>query len=476
MENGKPSGSAKSRIIGAGLSGPNRVSVQASVFILATLATLADRITGNHAYSLASLLIISVSFIVSWREIARLTLIIAFVGGVTSIGFLAAGGDVDAFMLAASRALFLPALLTAMAVLQAATKTSAPVMRVAEFVVDQPPGRRFGMLAFAGHVFGILLNIGGYRLLLGLAIDQCHRMTEDARVRLIQERRILGAIIAGFGATILWSPIGVAINLIVPLVDDFDWFDYAPYGFVATLGFVGVQYCIDRLGPRPKGRPRPAPPSGVWLDLLRLLVLLAGIMGFSTLLDVVLGVPLQGALLIVIPSAAIVWRLAERPADGAGLGSLMRTAYWSLGGPVNEICLILATGFLGLILVEIVPTQFLEAFFANLALPAFVYAIFIVVIIFGLSMIAISPMITGTLLVGALVDANVAMPAPMLILATLTGWSASMIVSPVTATVAITSAEMNYPTSVVGLKWNGIFVLCFVTLVLVIFAIWSLFA
>lgn len=474
MENEKASSSASQRQGDASTTGSGRVAAQAWVFILATLATLADRITGVHAYSLLSLSLISLSFVISWREISRVTLVIAAVGLITSIGFLATGGDIEAFMLAASRALFLPALLTAMAVLQAATKSSAPVMRVAGFVVDQPPGRRFGMLAFAGHLFGILLNIGGYRLLLGLAIDHCHRMTHDARVRLIQERRILGAIIAGFGATILWSPIGVAINLIVPLIDDFDWFDYAPYGLAATLGFVGIQYFLDRLGPRPKSRTYPTSSPGVWTDILRLMGLLVGIMGLATLIDLVTGIPLQGALLIVIPTVAILWRLAERPAKGDGIGSLLNDAFWSLGKPVNEICLILATGFLGLILVEVVPTQSLEALIETLALPAFVYGIFIVVVIFGLSMVAISPMITGTLLVGAFVEANVAIPAPMLILATLTGWSASMLLSPVTATVAITSAEMNQPASVVGLKWNGRFIACFIALIFAIFVVWSL--
>ncbi|WP_158967337.1 hypothetical protein [Chachezhania sediminis] len=474
MKNKKTSGSASPCHRDARAPRASQSSAQAWVFVFATLATLADRVTGIHVWSLLSLAIISVSFIISWREISKVTLVIAAVGLVTTIGFLATGGDIEAFMLAASRALFLPALLTAMAILQAATKTSAPVMRVAGFVVEQPPGRRFGMLAFAGHLFGILLNIGGFRLLLGLAVDHCHRMSDDPRVRLIQERRILGAIIAGFGATILWSPIGVAINLIIPLVDDFDWFDYAPYGLAATIVFVGLQFCLDRLGPRPKGRTYPAKSPYVLLDILRLLALLVGIMGFSMLVDLVLAIPLQGALLIVIPSAAIIWRIAERPASGAGVGSLMRTALSSLGGPVNEICLILATGFLGLILVEVVPTQFLEAFFANFALPAVVYAIFIVVVIFGLSMVAISPMITGTLLVGAFVDANIDMPAPMLILATLTGWASSMVISPVTATVAITSAELKQPASVVGLKWNGVFVLCFAALLLAIFATWSL--
>lgn len=474
MENEKTSGSALPRRDAPKAPDSVRVSMQAWVFLLAALATLADRITGVHDFSLVSLAIISVTFILSWRRISRVTLIIAAVGLVTTIGFLATGGDIEAFKLAASRALFLPALLTAMVVLQSATKRSAPVMRVAAYVVDQPPGRRFGMLAFAGHLFGILLNIGGYRLLLGLAVDHCQRMTQDARVRLIQTRRIQGAIIAGFGATILWSPIGVAINLIVPLIDDFDWFDYAPYGVMATIGFIGLQFFLDRLGPRPKGRSYPVKAPGVWIDILRLLGLLVGIMAVSMLVDYVSDIPLQGSLLIAIPTAAILWRLSERPAKGAGVGSLMHTAFRSLTDPVNEICLILASGFLGLILIEVVPTQHLESLVATLALPTFVYAIFIVVVIFGLSMVAISPMITGTLLVGAFVEANVAMPAPMLILATLTGWSASMVISPVTATVAITSAELKQPASVVGLKWNGLFVLCFVALLFAIFAGWTL--
>jgi hypothetical protein len=442
----------------------------------ATLFVLADKISGQHWPSLCALVLMILSFAVSWNRIGRLTRVMAGLSVIGTVVFTVLGGTLDAFMLAASRALYLPALLTSMAVLQVATQTSKPVNTVARYAIDQPPGRRFWMLASAGHIFGILLNIGGYRLLLLLAMDQCRRMTSDLRIRAIQERRILAAIVSGFGATILWSPVGVAINLILPLISGFEWLDYAPYGLSAMISFVLLQFLFDRLGPRPRSPFRAKSREGVLVAILLLVALLVGITGAAALIEILFDIPMQGALLIVIPLAAMLWRLLDRTGPPEQMiHELARDTVAALPRPANEICLILSTGFLGLILIEIIPPDTIRELLTVLDLSPPVFAALIVVTIAGLSVIGLSPMITGTVLVGAALASDIAMPPPMLVLAALTGWSVSMIVSPVTATVAVTSGIMERPAKEIGLYWNGPFVLIYAALMMVTFFLWGLF-
>ena len=40
--------------------------------------------------------------------------------------------------------------------------------RGGRYLVNQPPGRRYLALTFGGHIFGILLNMGGLALLASM--------------------------------------------------------------------------------------------------------------------------------------------------------------------------------------------------------------------------------------------------------------------------------------------------------------------
>lgn len=274
----------------------------------------------------------------------------------------------------------------------------------------------------------------------------------------------------------MWSPVGIALNLILPLTPDMDWIDYAPYGMTAMLAFVTLRYFFDRAEVRPKAAFEPRSREGVFGAILKLFALLIGIIGISALAERFLAVPMQGGLLAVIPLAAVVWTLTESQSDPIRtVARLGRASFLAMPRPVNEICLLLFTGFLGLLLVEMVPPAIVLDLISALALPPAGLSALIVVLIAGLSMLAISPMITGTLCVGAVLGAGVDIPSPMLVLATLTGWSFGMILSPVTGTQIVTAAIMKRPVSQVGLRWNGPFVLTYTILMLLVFAAWGQF-
>lgn len=454
-----------------------RLETLTAVFLItSSLCVLLDKVTEIHTFTLLALALAFLCIATSWTRVQKTARLMAGLACIASIGFFATGGTLPTFLLAASRALFLPALLTVMTVLQVSAQNSQPVGIVARFVVDQPPSRRFAALTLTGHIFGILLNIAGYRFLLTIALDQCRKMTQDLRIRAIQERRVINAVLCGFGATILWSPVGIALNLLLPLMEDFDWIDYAPYGFGAMIVFVTLRYVFDATGPKPARAFQPGSRSGVVGGIIRLMALLCGVTGTAAVAEKIFGIPMQGALLIVIPVSAVIWRLLDGPdTTRRKLGDLARRSFTAMPRPMNEITLLLATGFLGLLLVELIPSEVVLYAVTTFDLSPAALCAVIVVTISGLSMFGINPMISGTICVGAVLSAQITIPYPMLLMATLTGWSVGMLVSPVTATVIVTAAISGLPVSQVGLRWNGPFILTYACLMMIIFAIWGQF-
>jgi len=451
-----------------------RETFSAAFLASASVLVLVDKVSGRHSVALVALVLVLLPVVTSWRRIGGLSRLMSALAIIATLAFALTGGTLAAFLLAASRALFLPALLVMMTILQASAQSSEPVARVARFVVDQPPSRRFAMLTVAGHIFGMLLNLAGFRFLLAVALDQCRQMTSDADVLVIKERRVVNAVLCGFGATIMWSPVGIALNLLLPLMPDFDWIDYAPYGICTVLVFVGLRFLFDSVGPRPMQKREPASRKGVVRATLQLIALLLGVTGGAALADVTLGIPMQGALLIVVPLAAIIWRLWCSPGPALGnLADLATSSFRAMPKPVNEVSLVLATGYLGLILVELIPMDSVRSLIGTLDLsPAGLCAV-IVLLIAAFSMVGVSPMITGTVCVGAVLGTGLDIPYPMLLLSALTGWAVGMMLSPVTATMIVTSAISGRPASQVGWRWNGAFTITFTVLMLGAFTVWG---
>jgi hypothetical protein len=102
-----------------------------------------------------------------------------------------------------------------------------------------------------------------------------------------------------------------------------------------------------------------------------------------------------------------------------------------------------------------VPASVVEAIVLKAGFSAGVLAVVVAWLILALSMVGISPVITGTLFVAAIAGVGIDMPDAMFMLAALIGWSCAVIVSPMTATIAIASGALDRPASQVGLRWNG---------------------
>ncbi|WP_238366882.1 hypothetical protein [Mesobacterium pallidum] len=373
------------------------------------------------------------------------------------IGCLVLGVTWAEFSVIASRSMYLPALVAVMTVLRVAAERSPLVTGAGHYVVEQPPSRRFGLLAIGSQIFGVLLNVGGFLLLMNIALRTVEATAPNDRVREIQTRRVTNAALRGFAPGIYWSPLGVAINLLLPIFPALSWLEFLPYGLSALVLYLGISWAFDLLEPRARTARPVQSRRGRARDLLLLVLTLAAIAGAAGLAEATFGIPLRAAILIVVPGYAMAWMIVNRGELGPGraIAHLGSESARLIPRSTNEICVMTASGFVGLALAEMVPVRVVEAIVVLSGLSGGLLASAVAALIFLLSMVGISPVITGTLFVAAIAQVGIDMPDAMFVLAALIGWSCAVIVSPMTATIAIASGVLGKPASVVGLKWNG---------------------
>ncbi|MBB3773566.1 hypothetical protein FHS55_004208 [Angulomicrobium tetraedrale] len=378
--------------------------------------------------------------------------------------YVLSGGSLDAFAQMVRQAVYLPALITVLVPLRIVARDSEMVREAGRFIVDQPPNRRYGLLAVGGQVFGVLLNIGGLMLLLDVALRGPISRRGEGPAAETQVRRITNAVLRGFCANLFWSPVGLGLNLMLTLTPGLTWFDFAPYGLAATLIFLTIGWLFDRAEDRaPVRRVRKLGGAGA-KELAGLLCILAGIIGAAALLQFVTALPLRGAILAVIPLFAAGWHLmapgpaGERTASRS-LHRLGDMTFQALPSAVNEIAIIASAGYLGLMIGAMVPEQTVRGFVLLAGLQGWLLACSISLLILLTSMLGLNPIISSTISVKATLSAGLVISEPMLILSALIGWGLGLLVSPATSTLSIACLATGRPPFTVGLRWNGFFCL-----------------
>ena len=447
---------------------PGRLSTIASAALLGgTVFTLADLFSNNHLFAGIAITLIVCHILMRWRHVRTNAKVLLLLAALSGALLVLTGGDPGSLALAASRALYLPALLAVMAILRVAAMRSNIVSTAAHFVVDQPPSRRFALLASGSHIFGILLNLGGLQLLLGIALAERDRAAPSPDIAEVQGRRIANAVLRGFAATILWSPVGLAINMLIPLMPTLGYVSYLPYGLGLMVVFFALGWVFDRLERRPRRNFTPSPHKGAALAMAALLGLLLAITGLSALAEAVVGIPMRAAILIVIPAMAVIWvLLTEGRSFSGNLKSLARDGFRTLPDSTSEICLIGASAFLGLTVVEMLPAEKLRMLIEHVSIGPGVIACIIILLMTLVSQLGLSPMIGALLCSGAIISSGIDMPELMLMLALMCGWSGSMLLSPFASTLAIATGMIGKSPRDVGLRWNGLFILTYYVIVM----------
>jgi hypothetical protein len=316
--------------------------------------------------SIAVVWFFGVYLVIAFRNIARVGRVLLLISFAIAVLALVDGIGADIFAEAAARVVFLSALLTAVAFLRIAA-TRDPFVEVAgEFLTLQPPTRRYASLGAGGHLFGVLLNLGGLGVMLEVIMKglKAHRHEMDDFVFEARKRRMVSACMRGFSSIALWTPFGVALNLMILTIPGLQWSNFAPYGIALAGVLFLLGWLLDTVEwwhpPSARGRA-----SALTGDLPRWAHWAVGIVAGHILvlgavvvaLDRATEFSFQTVLITIVPLYALFW-VGLRGGIGT-IPDIARRFVAQAPGYATEMSVIASAGFIGLVALEVVPVEWI---------------------------------------------------------------------------------------------------------------------
>ena len=370
--------------------------------------------------------------------------------------------DTSLFWTAMHRAAFMAFFLTSLSFLQFSAGRSPLVQRSGKILVNQAPGRRYLVLTFGSAVFGLLLNLGTVGL-LGTMIARGVAPGKDAeeeRIANIRKKRMTLAMMRGFCALPMWSPITVTIAIVLAALPNVSWAQMVVKSAPMAVLFLLIGWAMDRRAyPKRPSTPLPEVPS--LTGLLPLLTITILVPATAYLASKILQTNLITALLICLPMITVSWLAIQEYADGPSKAlrqtvTLMRTGLLpNLPEMRTEITLFSTSVFIGVIVAATIDTETLGHTILSLGLSGTVLLILAAWFVVGLSMFGISPIITVTILVSTLPKLGALQIDPVALgITMLTAWTISVGISPFSAAVRFSGRMIDENPTKVGISWN----------------------
>ncbi|MBC7164290.1 MAG: hypothetical protein H5U15_04735 [Roseovarius sp.] len=416
---------------------------------------------------------------IAFRDIARVGKVLLSVSLAVTILALATGVGAHVFTEAAGRVVFLSALLTAVGFLRIAASDDRAVIVAGEYLTLQPPTRRYASLGLGGHLFGVLLNLGGLGVMLEVIMKglDAHRHEMDDFVYAARKRRMVSACMRGFSSIAFWTPFGIALNLMILTIPGLEWSLMAPYGIAMAGVLFLLGWLLDTVEwwRPPSARGRAAPLTGnlpAWSRWAALIV--AGhvmVLGAAvTFLDRATPFSFQTVLITIVPVYAALWAGLRGGLDG--VAGMARGFVARAPGYATEMSVIASAGFIGLVALEVVPVEWIADHLGWIAARPILTVVMLVLGVFITGLLGVHPMISVVLLAEVANRVGVEGLSPLALgLALAGGWSSVICVGPAITAVVYTGAITRESPVTIGLRWNGVFGIASIVLVALIVSI-----
>lgn len=315
----------------------------------------------------------------------------------------------------------------AVAWLQVPAMSSPTLMAARQFVLDQPAGRRFLILAYASHALGAFLNLAALTLLAGMVARAEGRQLKD---------RLAVALMIGFTSASSWSPFYVSVTVVLAAIPGMKWADIALPGFLMGIAVVAVTALMDRLffrGVRPTPPPGPRVDGASWGKLGTLLVTL---MISVVTLESVFHLSIPVVLGLLAPPYAIVWLLIS-PARRAQAVGLPRRVVAGLPGLRGESLIFMGANIFGTGVASALDPADVAGLLNIGEWPDFAKPLALGLFIIFTGFIGLHPVVLVILVGTILPPAVFGMPPAVMALVMLGTWGLSTTSSPVSGTTLV---------------------------------------
>lgn len=441
-------------------------ALRGGVLLCLVLATLGDEVLGAPGLRWVAAGALLLALVLAFgrnRPMARAMLLLSVFG---TGALLAADGisraDIEAGL---ERATFFGLFFLMLGLLREAARTSTLVRRCGAYLIAQPAGRRYLALTGGGHLFAILLNLGGLALLAEMTrrSNTPEAAGGDPRIQQVRARRMTVALLRGFSATTMWSPLSIAVVVSVSSIPGLTWSDVALPGACAAVAAMGLGYALDRVTAPRRLRlaVRLSPPSDRWTVLARLTALVAGILACAAVLSVVAALSLIVGVLTVVPLIALGWIAIQyrgrRRQRWCALTArrAKRVVTRVLPSQDAEIGLLCPAGYVGTLILALLSPETVQGWIAATGLPLSVIVVAGMWCVLLGSFIGIIPLISAVILAGTFggLPDNSLDPG-LLALAVQAAWGLSAGATPIAALTLMMARIVGVPSGTVGLRWN----------------------
>lgn len=308
-----------------------------------------------------------------------------------------------------------------------------------------------------------VLSFGMMNLLCGSLSETLRERGITGESRLQWLRSILTSALRGFALVPLVAPTSVAVAM---LTRELSWFMLLPYGIAASIVLIAVGWLLEHRRFRQVSSERVAlerwPQDA--LRLLGVVLLVFAIMAFIVALT---DFKVSAAAMLTVSSITLLYIAWH----DRSLKVVLKESVAQVSAMNNEMAIFAASAILGVVLSSAIPNDALSGL-ATSAGGMWVLAMASLLILPLLSAIGIIPITVLSVQAGVLPQLITEGMDPLLIsVALVIGFSLAMMLSPFWPSVMLLARFGQVPRSVVAFRWNGVFVLIAVPVLLVLLAL-----
>lgn len=383
---------------------------------------------------------------------ARMLLVVALL----VLGGLAWRGSLDTGQLlkAASDAAFYSAFLGSLGMMQCLVRRFEVLRRIHDVLLGGKPILLYPKYALVSCGVATLLSFGMMNLLCGSLSETLRERGITGESRLQWLRSVLISALRGFALVPLVAPTSVAVAILTRELPQLSWSQLLPFGLVAAILMVLIGWVLEQRRFRRVSSERIAVEG--WLPGTgRLLFLILLVFTVMAVLVATTGFKVSVAAMLSVPTVTLVYMLWQE----RGLMPVLKEGAGQVWGMQNEMAIFAASAILGVALSAVIPADALAGLVATGG-GVFLVAVVGMLMLPMFSMVGIIP-ITALSVQAGLLPQLVAEGMELLpvAVALVIGFSLAMMLSPFGPSVMLLSRFGQISRWVVAFRWNGVFAL-----------------
>jgi len=401
---------------------------------------------------------------VQWRRQRGMASGLLLVGLVTALAVLFLHDDpLPLLVHALDRFCFFATFVSALGLLRIPAMRSPLVRQAGQVLIRQKPAWRYPTLFLGSAIFGMIVNIGVLNM-FGAMVQRSNSLRAaggNPTLQKVRERRMIIAILRGYGMVPLVSPLSITLAVILSSMPQLNWMDIVPLVFPTAAIVFLIGWSLDWLT-RPRNLQAPARESASNMPLLYFCLLAAAVTLAVFAVHLIFDLRLPLAVLVACPISAFTWLAMQRRRLHGGTGSrravvmIGRHARLIFGSYRGEVAVLGGSAFFGALLTPLIDSHALASALLAVGLHGFAAAMLFAAVIIVLSQLGLNPIVSVTLIASLFPDTHAIGLEPAVLATTfMTAWAISMLVSPFTASMMILAELVGRSPYAIAWLWNG---------------------